>query len=174
MKVIFLDREGTLIVDPPGDRVDNEEKVRLLPKTIDGLSILAGNGYAAVILTNQTNIAQGRVTEAGFWKIHHKVLSLLQPSGIKVIKTYVCPHNADDGCDCRKPMPGMLLAALKDLKLRPQDVYMIGDRESDIDAGHRAGTKTILVKTGKWNTIGQHADFIASDLLEAAHYIVTN
>lgn len=172
MKVVLVDREGTLIVDPDFDRVDSPEKVQLLPDTLKALTLLANNGYGIAIITNQTNIAQGRLTTEGFWQLHQKVLDLLEPSGIKVVKTYVCPHNASDDCTCRKPKPALLLEALEDFKLNPTGTFMIGDRDTDIEAGTNAGTRTILVKTGKHPIRTDSADFTADNLFDAARFIV--
>jgi D-glycero-D-manno-heptose 1,7-bisphosphate phosphatase len=171
MKAVLLDREGTIIIDPSFDRVDAPEKAQLLPNTLAALKLLAQHGYGAVIITNQTNIAQGRLTEQGFWDLHKYILKLIEPSGITVLKTYVCPHSADAGCDCRKPKPALLLQALGEFDLDPTETYMVGDRDSDITAGRNAGTKTILVKTGKHPT-AMEADYTAADLLDAAKYIV--
>lgn len=173
MKVVLMDREGTLIVDPPFDRVDAPEKVQLLPHTLSALELLAGHGYGIVIITNQTNIAQGRVSEAGFWNLHGKVLELIKPSGITVLRTYVCPHSADEDCVCRKPKPALLLDAIREFHLVRQHTFMVGDRNSDVVAGINAGTKTVLVKTGKHPTVAE-ADYTAHNLLDAAQYIVAS
>lgn len=173
MKVVLLDREGTIIVDPPYDRVDAPSKIQLLPDSLPALKLLASHGYSVVIITNQTNIAQGRVTEDGFWVLHDIVLQLIGPSGIKVLKTYVCPHNADEGCDCRKPQPGLLQQAMHDFNLSPDETFMVGDRDSDIAAGQNARIKTILVKTGKHPTTA-NATYTVQNLLEAAQHIVAS
>lgn len=174
MKAVLIDREGTLIVDPAFDRVDAVSKVSLLPQTIRGLSLLAQNGFGIIIITNQTNIAQNRITFEEFWQINDHVLDLLEPSGIKVLKTYVCPHNSTDNCGCRKPKPLMLKNAIKEFSLDRSQTYMVGDRLSDNEAGSNAGVKTILVKTGKQpvDTDGLNCSYVADELLNAAKYIV--
>lgn len=172
MKVALLDREGTVIVDPSFDRVDSIEKVSLLPQTIAGLGHLAANGYGAILVTNQSNIGQGRISEEEFWAINDHVLELIAPSGIKVLKTYMCPHCPGDGCACRKPEPGMLLNAISDFHLSVSEIPMIGDRQSDIDAGNRAGATPVFVQTGKRPVIPMGSAYNASDLLDAAQFIV--
>jgi histidinol-phosphate phosphatase family protein len=176
MKVVLVDREGTLIVDPPDDRVDSISKVRLLPHTIEGLSLFANNGFSIIIITNQTNIAQNRITLEEFWQINDYVLALLKPSGIKVLKTYVCPHNSADNCECRKPKPLMLESAIEKFSLDRSQTYMVGDRLSDIEAGLNARVQTILVKTGKQpvDTDRLYGSYIADNLLDAANYIVAH
>lgn len=176
MKVVLVDREGTLIVDPPNDRVDSISKVRLLPHAIEGLSLFANNGFSIIIITNQTNIAQNRITVEEFWQINMRVLNLIKPSGVQVLKTYVCPHNSTDNCLCRKPQPLMLNNALKEFGLNSSLTYMVGDRLSDIGAGTAAGVKTILVKTGKQAVdMGEMTStYQANNLLDAASYIVAH
>jgi D-glycero-D-manno-heptose 1,7-bisphosphate phosphatase len=173
-KVVLLDREGTIIVDPSYDRVDSPEKVKLLPNTLSAIKLLASHDYKIVIITNQTNIAQGRITEQGFWDINKLVLEKLKPSKIIVLKTYVCPHSVEESCLCRKPKPKMLLDAIAEFGLNPEETFMVGDRTSDIEAGKNAGTKTILVKTGKHKVTSDDATYSASSLLEAAHYIISD
>jgi D-glycero-D-manno-heptose 1,7-bisphosphate phosphatase len=172
MKAALLDREGTVIIDPDYDRVDSVEKIRLLPHTLNALTYLADHGFSIILITNQTNIAQGRITEEEFWKINDAVLRLLKPSGVKVLKTYVCPHDTDDNCDCRKPKPSMLLQAAEEFNLDSASTYMIGDRVSDIEAGVNAGMKAILVKTGKHSAASDIATHTAVNLLEAVEHIV--
>ncbi len=169
-----MDREGTLIVDPPFGRVDAPKKIHLLSDTLPALELLAKHGYGIVVITNQTNIAQGRLSEQGFWDLHDKVLKLIAPSGIKVFKTYICPHNANENCSCRKPKPALLLAAIHEFNLVPKDTFMVGDRDSDVAAGINAGAKTILVKTGKHPTSTTDADHTTKTLLDAAKYIVSS
>lgn len=169
-----MDREGTLIVDPPFDRVDAPEKVRLLPDTFAALGLLAKQGYGIIIITNQTNIAQGRLSERGFWDLHARALELIKPSGIEVLKTYICPHNPTDNCICRKPQPSLLLTAIEEFDLDPNESFMVGDRDTDVAAGINAGTKTIFVKTGKHPVHSMEADYTAENLLDAAEHIINS
>ena len=172
MKVILLDRDGTVIKDPQDERVDREEKIELFPDTIEALSYLAHHGFSVVFITNQAGIAEGRITMEDFERIQNKVLQLLEPSGVRVLKTYVCPHGPEDNCDCRKPHPKMLLEALKEFNLKPEDVYMVGDRESDINAGINAGTKTVLVQTANVSVVAKQASYTAGTLMDAVRYVV--
>jgi D-glycero-D-manno-heptose 1,7-bisphosphate phosphatase len=172
MKIALLDREGTVIVDPDYDRVDAVEKVKLLPHTLAGLGHLAAHDFGVIFVTNQSNIGQGRIDQEGFSRIHDRVLELIQPSGINILKTYVCPHCPGDGCACRKPAPGMLLDASKDFNLDLAETFIVGDRLSDIEAGNSMGMKTILVETGKRHVVAEDATYTAANLLDAAQYIV--
>jgi len=176
MKVVFLDRDGTIIVDPPDLRVDRLDKIELLPDTIKALKYLADNDFAVVLITNQAGIAEGRLTEEEFWSINNEVINRLQPSGVKILKTYMNGEAAGlNATEWRKPGPKMLLQAAEELKLKLSEVYMVGDNQSDIQAGINAGCKGgILVKTANENVDSPNATFTAPHLLDAAEYIVSN
>src|SRR5206468_3902013 len=132
MKIVLLDRDGTLVVDPPDERVDSVAKIELFPDTIDALKQLADSGYAAIIVTNQAGIAEGRITENDFWQMHNEVLNRLAPSGINILKTYMNGEAPGTKSVWRKPAPGMLLQASKDFNFTLADTYMVGDRPSDV------------------------------------------
>jgi histidinol-phosphate phosphatase family protein len=174
MKTVFLDRDGTIIVDPPDLRVDKVEKIQLFPDSIEALRYLAEHDFNVVIITNQAGIAEGRINEEEFWTIHNKALEMLSPSGVKVLKTYMSPHGSDAVTEWRKPGPGMLLQAAKDFELNLSDIYMVGDNHSDIMAGMNAGTKTVLVKTANENVEAPEATYTAPNLLDAVKYIVNH
>lgn len=174
MKTVFLDRDGTVIVDPLDLRVDKAGKIKLFPDSIEALKYLADHDFNVVFITNQAGIAEGRLTEVEFWDIHSKVLDMLSPSGVQVLQTYMSPHGTDEVNEWRKPGPGMLLQAAKDFNLDLSQIYMVGDSHSDVLAGINAGTKTILVKTANINVEAPEADYVAPNLLDAVQYIVTH
>ncbi len=176
MKVVFLDRDGTVIVDPPDLRVDKMEKIELFPDSIEALKYLADNDFAVVLITNQAGIAEGRLDEARFWEIHNEVLKQLEPSGATFLKTYMNGEAVGSGTtEWRKPGPKMLLQAAEDLNLDTSEIYMVGDNQSDIQAGVNAGCKGgILVKTANENVDSPNAIYTAPDLLDAVRYIVSN
>ncbi len=174
MKFILLDRDGTVIRDPEDERVDKEEKIELFPDSIEALKLLADNDYQVILITNQAGIGEGRINVEEFEKINAKAIEMLSPSGVKILKTYFCPHTPNDGCECRKPKPTMLLEAIKEFNLDPNVVYMVGDRESDIMAGINAGLKTVLVKTANVPVEARQATYTAQNLLEVAEYVVSH
>jgi histidinol-phosphate phosphatase family protein len=176
MKTVLFDRDGTLIVDPPDERVDTLNKIRLFPDSIDALKYLADNDFNIIIVTNQAGIAEGRITEDNFWSIHQAVLEELAPSSIQLLKTYMNAEAPGAVSEWRKPAPGMLLQAAKDFSLDLSEIYMVGDSESDIQAGINAGCKgSILVKTATNNdVISDEAVYTAKNLMEVVHYIVAN
>ena len=172
MKAIFLDRDGTINDGVPTyERVDSPDKVTLLPNTLEALKLLTEMDYIVFFVTNQAGLAEGLITHAQFDEINNKVLQVIAPSGIKITKTYVCPHGEDAVCDCRKPKPKMLLDAAQEFGIDLSQSWMIGDRESDVMTGVNAGTKAILVMTGKKDARAEQASFVAPSLLEAIQYI---
>jgi len=175
MNVVFLDRDGTVIYDPPDERVDKIEKIKLFPDSITALKFLADNDIGIVFITNQAGIAESRITEDDFWRIHNEVLMQLAPSGVKVFKTYLNGEAEGAVSEYRKPKPGMLLQAAKELNLDLSKIYMVGDHQSDVVAGINAGCKgSILVKTANVNVESKEAVFTARNLLEATKFIVEN
>jgi histidinol-phosphate phosphatase family protein len=174
MKAVFLDRDGTVIVDPPDERVDRLDKIQLFPDSIEALRLLATLDYGVILITNQAGIAEGRIDEAGFERINSRVIEILQESGVKILKTYMCPHIAADNCDCRKPKPKMVLDAASDFEVDLEKSWIIGDHESDVKAGLNAGTKAILVKTANKPEDSDDATYTAPTLLDAIKYIANH
>jgi D-glycero-D-manno-heptose 1,7-bisphosphate phosphatase len=174
MKIVLLDRDGTVAAEPPDYSIDSIDKIQLWPDTLDALKYLAEHGYAVVFVTNQTAIAQGLMDEAQYWHIHEAILDRLRPSGVQVLKCYLCPHGPDDGCSCRKPKPGMLEQAIRDYNLDPAETYMVGDRPTDIQAGQTAGLRTILVRTSTLSDCPPEIqpDFVANSLFAAVRHLV--
>jgi histidinol-phosphate phosphatase family protein len=175
MKAIFLDRDGTVNVGVPKyERVRSLGEVELLPNTPEALRLLSTLDYGVFFVTNQAGLAEGLITLDQFWKINDRVLELVAQSGIKIIKTYLCPHGENDNCECRKPKPKLLLDAANEYGIDLKGSWTIGDRPSDVMAGVNAGTKTILVKTGTSTVESKEATFTAQTLLEAIEYIARN
>lgn len=170
MRAIFLDRDGTVIVEPPDERVDRPDKIKLYSTGLEALTLIASLDYEIFLITNQAGIAEGRINEEEFENLNAKVLELVEQSGAKVLKTYMCPHIDSDNCDCRKPKPKMILDAAQNFGIDLSQSWMIGDRLSDVSAGKSAGTKTILVQTTGIMDAPE-ANYVAADLLEAAKYI---
>lgn len=142
---VFLDRDGTLIDDT--GYVGRPEDVRLLDGVRDGLAALKAHGFRTVVVTNQSGIARGYFTHADYEAVHARFLDLLGTGLIDA--TYMCADHPDKPSDRRKPGPGMLLEAAGDLDLDLARSWMIGDRAADLEAGRRAGVRSILVLTGE-------------------------
>ncbi len=156
---LFLDRDGTLI--PDVGYLSDPEKVALLPDVVTALTDAKARGYKLVIVSNQSGIARGYFDEATAHRVQARVNDMFEARGVTFDGVYFCVHGPDDGCACRKPSPGMLLDAARDLDIDLSRSIMIGDKPSDIEAGRHAGcrayvafetpvaTATIVAKTWK-------------------------
>jgi histidinol-phosphate phosphatase family protein len=177
MKTVFLDRDGTMIVDPPDATVETLEKIQLFPDTISSLKLLAENDFAVVIITNQTAIAEGRMSEQQFWTVHNEVLNRIGSSGINILKTYMNGEGpGPNATQWRKPGPKMLLQAAEDFDLELSEIYMVGDNQSDVQAAINAKCKGgIVVQTATNKTvISPEAVYSAPCLLDAVKYVIAN
>ncbi len=140
---VFLDRDGTLIDDVgyPWD----PRQVRLLDGSAAALALLRQRGYRLVVASNQSGIGRGLVTRPQAEQVHQQVVRCFAEAGVCFDAALYCPHTPEDHCACRKPAPGMLQRAAADLQLDLARCFMVGDKSSDIEAGRRAGCRTILL-----------------------------
>lgn len=143
-RALFLDRDGTLIVDVGYPR--DPDAVDLLPGAAAALRALPPD-VALVIVSNQSGLARGRITPAEAAAVAARVEARFAAEGVIFAGAYHCPHGPDDGCPCRKPAPGMLLAAARDLGLDLAASIMLGDKPSDVAAGQAAGCAASLAFT---------------------------
>jgi D-glycero-D-manno-heptose 1,7-bisphosphate phosphatase len=139
---IFLDRDGTVIDDT--GYIGDPDLVHFLPGVFDALRHFQQAGYRLVVISNQSGIGRGVITQAQYELVAQRIAEDLARHGIQVA-TYYCPHSPDDHCPCRKPQPFLLLRAVQDLQIDLSRSYMIGDRLTDVEAGAAAGCKTILL-----------------------------
>lgn len=146
-KVVFLDRDGTLNVRPPkAQYVERPEDFTWLPMAREAVKLLKDEGWKIYLITNQPGIARGNLTMETLQSIHGKMRHDLQEIGTDIDGIYMCPHGWDDGCDCRKPKPGMLYQAQREHSLNLTKCILIGDDERDMQAGEAAHLqKCILV-----------------------------
>ncbi len=145
-KVIFLDRDGVINKKAPKSEYITSWKVfEFLPGSVKAMALLAQKGYIIFIITNQAGIARGFMTEAELEEIHKNMKNELNKHDVRIEKIYHCPHGWDEGCDCRKPKPGMLYKAAKEYNLDLSKTFFVGDDQRDLEAGTAAGCKTILV-----------------------------
>jgi D-glycero-D-manno-heptose 1,7-bisphosphate phosphatase len=149
-KAVFLDKDGTLIPNIPYN-VDHF-LITLSDDAVDGLKKLQNAGYKLIVVTNQSGIANGLFRECDLIAVHRKIMSLLRLNEIILNGFYYCPHDINGkverykvDCDCRKPQPGMLQRAAADYQLDLQQSWMLGDILHDVEAGNRAGCKSILI-----------------------------
>ncbi|MCB0419399.1 MAG: HAD family hydrolase [Bdellovibrionales bacterium] len=144
-KAIFFDRDGTLIVDK--FYLNNPKDVEYLPGVFSNLENLRDAGFLFVIVTNQSGIPRGWVSEENLHSIHKRMSKDFAIYNIEFKGYYYSPHMPESDHPDRKPNPGMLLRAAKDFNIDLTKSWMVGDKMSDVEAGHRAGTKTILIDT---------------------------
>lgn len=152
-QAVFLDRDGT--VNDEVHYLSQPEQLVLLPTVAETIAELNQRKIAVVVVTNQAGVARGYFPEQRLDAIHQRLRKLLEERGARLDGVYYCPHHPTAGlgaykrnCDCRKPMPGMLTQAAQELGLDLTRSLMVGDRESDLQAGAAAGSLTALVRTG--------------------------
>ena len=167
---IFLDRDGTIIVDK--HYISDAREVELLPGVVEGLTKLKDFGFRFIVVTNQSGLARGYFTEEDLHKIHIRMLELLNDKGIKIQDILYCPHHPDDICLCRKPGTKLVEDAAPKYNFEYQKSFVIGDKESDIIMGKRLGAKTFLIRNdagkNQETSKGSKPDFIVKDITGAA------
>jgi D-glycero-D-manno-heptose 1,7-bisphosphate phosphatase len=158
-------------MDDPG-YPSKPEQVRLLTGVKEGLASLRSAGFKLVIVTNQSGIGRGFFTETDFWAVQAKLGNLLGEALIST--TYFCPDHPEKASDRRKPAPGMLFEAARDLDVRLGASFMIGDKESDIQAGLNAGVKACvwITQTPNATFAGLNNVWVAPDFRTAAELIL--
>lgn len=170
-KAIFLDRDGVINRKLPEDKyVRNPAEFEFLPGVMEALALMKDLGFLLVVTTNQRGIGRGLMSESDLQAVHGHMISELKKNCIELDGVYHCPHELFERCGCRKPEPGMILAAGNDLCVDLAASYMVGDSPSDVAAGRRAGTRT--VKIGE-SSDGQ-ADMAFMDLLDFARFLATS
>ena len=141
--LVLLDRDGTLIRNVPF--LHDPAKVELLPGVIEGLLKLQEAGLRLAIVTNQQGIGLGYYTVQDFIAVNQRLLRELGARGIRISKIYFCPHSLAEQCSCRKPATGMIVRAMREFGVAPEQTFLIGDSDEDMQAGSDAGARTIRV-----------------------------
>src|SRR3954454_17648755 len=140
-----MDRDGTLIEDP--GYLSDPDGVRLLPGVAEALLGLQER-FALGIVSNQSGVGRGLISPRQASDVHERLAAELPSHGVRLAGAYYCPHRPDEGCDCRKPRTAMLRQAADELDLDLPGSWMIGDKESDVQAGAAVGTSTIRFGPG--------------------------
>ena len=178
---VFMDRDGTLLEEQ--GYLDRLDMLSIFPWTADAIRLLNRAGFVTVVVTNQAAVARGIIDEEFVATVHREIDSRLGPARINAY--YYCPHLAEapveryrQTCTCRKPEPGMIERACRDLDIDPQRSFMVGDRWLDVMCGQRAGARAILVRSGygareaERPPAGAQADAILNNLMEAVGWIL--
>lgn len=171
-KAIFLDRDGTIIVDKV--YLNDPNQIEYLPNAIEGLKAFTKMGFKIYVATNQSGVPRGKVTLENLHEIHRRIGAECEKHGVKIEKFYYAPYMTDSNHPMRKPNPGMLLEAHKDYGVDFKNSWMIGDKMLDVEAGHAAGARAILLKTnGKIPQVDSQSapEYIANDLLDCSDFI---
>jgi len=182
-KAIFIDKDGTLIPNIPYNV--NPEMITLSSNAVEGLFKLQQQGYLIVVVTNQSGVAKGLFKERELENVRFKIETLLNLHHIHLSGFYVCPHHPNGNidkfsiqCNCRKPSSGLFFKAASELSINLYQSWMIGDVLNDVEAGNRAGCKSILLNNGnetEWKSgYFRKPTYIAHDLSQSADFILNN
>lgn len=182
---VFIDRDGTISEEV--GYINHPSRFRLFPYAASAIKLLNDQGWLAVIITNQAGVARGYFSESMIETVHEHLRQELRDKGARVDAIYYCAHHPTVGeppyrreCDCRKPKPGLVTRANKDLNIALEQSWMIGDRYGDIELARNAGLRSALVLSGygrgEWEnqrSLWKHQpDLVAENLLEAVESIL--
>lgn len=178
---VFMDRDGT--INEEVGYLSRVEELKLIPGAAQAIRLLNEEGIKTVVVTNQSGVARGFFSEECVRIINSSLNDMLRREGALIDRFYYCPHHPTAGnepykrvCDCRKPEPGMLLQAARELDIDLAASYVVGDMLKDLEAGRRVGAKGILVRTGYGNNVvvTDKPVYIAEDLLDAVKWILND
>ena len=179
-KTIFLDRDGVINVDSPL-YIKSWNEFMFIPGSLEALRILNEKGFDVILITNQSIINRGMVTQDVLEHIFMMMNSEIESSGGKITDIFFCPHTPEEGCACRKPLTGMIQKAREKYEIDISESIMVGDSAKDIQCARNAGCGTaILVETGSGSEERKtllreniYPDHIANNLLEAVKWLLT-
>jgi D-glycero-D-manno-heptose 1,7-bisphosphate phosphatase len=169
-RFVLLDRDGT--INEEIGYVLQPDELRLIPGAADAIRDLRALDLGVVVVTNQSPVGRGWITEADLVAIHDHLRELLRAAGTDVDAIEHCPHRPEDDCNCRKPRTGLVERAAADLGFDPAEAFVVGDHAGDMALGRAIGARTILVRTGhgeeELEAAHALADLVVADLAEAA------
>jgi D-glycero-D-manno-heptose 1,7-bisphosphate phosphatase len=171
-RFVLIDRDGTLNVER--QYLSDPNQLELIPGAAPALKWLQDAGWGICVVSNQSGIARGYFDLAQVANVHQRLAEMLAKYHVQLDGIYLCPHGPEDGCECRKPLPGMVHQAMAEHGFDPRQAWVIGDKEADVGLGHAVGAKSILVRTGygRQHEPDTQADFIADDLAAAVELIL--
>jgi D-glycero-D-manno-heptose 1,7-bisphosphate phosphatase len=171
-KVVILDRDGTVVIDR--GYLDDPAGLEFEPGAAEALKWLYSQGFRLVVITNQSGVGRGLFNTEQLEAMSARLHAMVESAGARLERIYVCPHAPSAGCECRKPALGLLKQAVADLGFNPAAATMIGDKESDIEFGRRAGARTILIShRAQTAALRIMPDLIARDMMEAARAVIS-
>jgi imidazoleglycerol-phosphate dehydratase/histidinol-phosphatase len=146
-RLLFVDRDGTLIEEPADHQVDSLAKIRFMPGVFAALAELQRRGFRLAMVTNQDGLGTDSFPRQDFEGPHEFILEALRSQGIEFEAIFVCPHRSEDGCECRKPKIGLVKEFVRGAGVRLEDIAMIGDRETDMEFARNLGVRGLLVRS---------------------------
>jgi D-glycero-D-manno-heptose 1,7-bisphosphate phosphatase len=175
VKLVVLDRDGVINEDSQG-YVKSVAEWRPIPGSLEAIARLCEAGISVVVVSNQSGLARGLFDRAALDAIHEEMIRQVEAAGGQLAGLFICPHGPDEGCDCRKPQPGLLRQVEAELGVSVEGVPLVGDKPSDLQLARVAGCKPILVRTGKGLATEQEADLVGvrvfDDLASVAEVLV--
>ena len=184
-RAVFLDRDGT--INEERGYLDRLDRLELYPYAVDAVRLLNRAGFLTVVVTNQGGIGRGIIDEAFLAQVHAVIDQRMTAGHARIDRFYYCPHHPDavtvelrGPCTCRKPLPGMIERACRELSIDPTRSYMVGDRIIDVRSGQAAGARSILLRSGhgardeELHGADVAADAILNNLMEAVGWILRN
>lgn len=171
-RLILLDRDGVINYDSPHYIRAVDEWIPI-PGALDAIAALKRAGFLVGVCTNQAGVGRGVVSPEALEGIHARLSSLLDQRGVTLDALEYCPHHPAEGCECRKPRPGMLIRSMRTLGVPAEDTLFVGDNIRDIEAAHAAGCRPVLVRTGSGAAAeiqarGLGVDWVEDDLAAVA------
>jgi len=166
-KVVILDRDGTIVVDR--HYLSDPDALQFEPWAEAGLRSMSDMGFRLVVITNQSGVARGLFSLARLAEIHDRMRQMLHAIGVALEGVYFCPHGPQEGCECRKPNLGLMRQASRELGFEMSRSIVIGDKDSDVEFGRRAGALTMLIaKPGARPASTTSPDHVVGNLKDAA------
>lgn len=171
---LFIDRDGTLIEER--NYLSDPEQVALIPGAAEAVRKAREAGWLVVVLTNQSGVGRGYFTLEDVARVNRRVEEMLAQEGAGLDGIFVCPHSPEEDCPCRKPRPGLVEAAARQLPVDLRRSWMVGDKPADLELARNAGLRGALVRTGYGKAAAaqsaEMAEFVAADLGEAVRRIL--
>ena len=180
-KAVFLDRDGTINRDSP-DYIKSRAEFEFLPGSLEAISNLTRHGFVSIVVTNQSAVPRKLISPDELEFVHNMMAQTAAANGGEIKDVFYCPHMPQDGCDCRKPEPGLIFQARDKYEIDLTAAVMVGDSAKDIECARRAGCgRAVLVKSGQKDDVENElktrqirVDYVAKDLYEAAEWIIEN
>jgi imidazoleglycerol-phosphate dehydratase / histidinol-phosphatase len=168
-RIVFIDRDGTIVREPRDEQVDSLEKLEFIPGIISGLKLLVESGFTLVMVSNQDGLGSKRYPKKSFNTVQKKILGVLEGEGIQFEKILICPHLPKENCDCRKPKIGLVKDYSRSKAFDRQHSFVLGDRLTDVQFAQNLGVRSVLLSKNR----SGNAIFATPSALDACKYIAT-